>query len=269
MIAGHDKPRTFKTEAVVLRHAPAAGEADRLLTLYTLHFGALRVVGRGLRRPGSRMAGHLEPLTHVGVQLARGRSRDVVTGADTLHGYAALRGSLEGIARGLVCAELVEAFAPEEQPNPELFAALTEALALLNAGEGDPLLWHFAFHVLRLTGYMTELHQCVVFGVTVQPEQHLFTPGLGGVVCLACARDGDPGGPHERAGAPLLPLSVTALKVLRHFRDHPYAAVRQLRIGPALALELQRVEGGYIRYLLEREVRSAALLEQLPRLLPG
>ena len=47
-----------------------------------------------------------------------------MAGADTLHGHTALRDSLEGIARGLVCAELVEAFAPEEQANPELFALL-------------------------------------------------------------------------------------------------------------------------------------------------
>ena len=268
MTSVYDKPRNFKTEGVVLRQS-SSGEADRLLTVYTRDFGTLRVVGRGLRRPTSRLAGHLEPLVHVALQLARGRGLDVVTGADTVHGHAALRGSLEGIARGLVCAELVEAFAQEEQANPELFQALAEALAMLDAGEGDRLLWHFAFQVLRLTGYMPELQQCVMCGVDVEPDRHLFTPGLGGVVCLACARSGEPGGPHERAGAPLLPLSVNTLKVLRYFRDHPYRDVLGLRLDADLVLELQRVEGGYIRYLLEREVRSAEFLERLGRLLPA
>ena len=108
---------------------------------------------------------------------------------------------------------------------------------------------------------MPELQQCVVCGAQVQPEQHLFTPGLGGVVCLRCARGGDPGGPHERAGAPLLPLSVNALKVLRFFRDHAYDDVRGLRIDGALMRELERVEGGYIRYLLEREVQQRGVFE--------
>ena len=135
-----------------------------MLTVYTRDFGTLRLVARGLRRPNSRLAGHLEPLVHASLQLARGRGPDIVTGADTLHGHTALRNSLEGIARGLVCAELVEAFAPEEQANPELFHLLLHAIAMLNEGEEDRLLWHFAFHVLRLTGYMPELQQCVVCG---------------------------------------------------------------------------------------------------------
>jgi DNA repair protein RecO (recombination protein O) len=263
-----DHPYAGLPAGIVLRQS-SYGEADRMLTVYTRDFGTLRVVARGLRRPTSRMAGHLEPLVHASLQLARGRGPDVVAGADTLHGHTALRDNLEGIARGLVCAELVEAFAPEEQANPELFALLQHALAMLNEGEGDLLLWHFAFHVLVLTGYMPELQQCVVCGDAVRPGEHLFTPGLGGVVCTRCARGGDPGGPHERAGAPLLPLSVNALKVLRFFRDHSYEAVRQLHIDGELARELERVEGGYIRYLLGREVHSAAFLGRLSRLLPA
>ncbi|MCY4625926.1 MAG: DNA repair protein RecO [Chloroflexi bacterium] len=268
MTSSYEKPRTFKTEGVVLRQA-SSGEADRMLTVYTRDFGMLRLVARGLRRPNSRLAGHLEPLVHASLQLARGRGPDVVTGADTLHGHTALRSNLEGIARGLVCAELIDAFAPEEQANPELFRLLLHALDMLNEGDGDLLLWHFAFHVLALTGYMPELQQCVMCGRQVEPDEHLFTPGLGGVVCSRCARGGDPGGPQERAGAPLLPLSVNALKVMRFFRDHPYDEVRGLRIDGALSRELERVEGGDIRYLLEREVRSAEFLSRLSRLLPA
>ena len=263
-----DRPRTYKTEGVVLRHA-SSGEADRLLTIYTLDYGAIRVVGRGLRRPKSRLAGHLEPLVHVALQLARGRGMDVVTGADSLHEHTALRNSLEGIARSLVCAEMVEAFAPEEHPNPELYRLLVDTLGLLNDGEGDRLLWYFAFHVLRLTGYMPELQGCVACSTAVQPDQHLFSPGLGGVVCLDCAKGGDPAGPGERAGAPLLPLSLNALKVMRYFRDHSYETVQGLRVDGELAGELQRVLGGYIHYLLEREVRSSAFLAVLSRLLPA
>ena len=62
---------------------------------------------------------------------------------------------------------------------------------------------------------------------------------------------------------------MNALKVLRFFRDHAYDDVRGLRIDGALMRELERVEGGYIRYLLEREVHSAEFLSRLSRLLPS
>jgi DNA repair protein RecO (recombination protein O) len=263
-----DKPRTYKTEGVVLRHS-SSGEADRVLAIYTADYGTIHVVGRGLRRAKSRLTGHLEPLAHVAIQLMRGKGIDVVTGADTLHGHAALRNSLEGIARGLVCVEMVEAFAPEEHPNPELYRLLLDTLGLLNEGEGDKLLWHFSFHVLRVTGYMPELQQCVACNTIVQPDEHLFSLALGGVVCTGCARGGDPGGPSERGNSPLLPLSVNALKVMRYFRDHTYHDVQSLNVDGGLADELQRVLGGYIYYLLEREVHSSTFLAGLSRLLPA
>jgi len=263
-----DKSRTYKTEGVVLRHS-SSGEADRVLAIYTSDYGTIHVVGRGLRRAKSKLSGHLEPLSHVAIQLMRGKGIDLVTAADTLHGHTLLRNSLEGITRGLVCCEMVEAFAPEEHPNPDLYMLLLNTLEQLNDGEGDKLLWYFAFHVLRVTGYMPELQQCVECSNAVQPDEHMFSPGLGGVVCMSCARDGNPAGTQERVGAPLLSLSLNALKVMRFFRDNPYESVRSLNVDGELAGELQRVLGGYIHYLLEREVRSSTFLTGLSRLLPA
>ena len=56
-----DKPRTYKTEGVVIRHS-SSGEADLVLAIYTADYGTIHVVGRGLRRAKSRLTGHLEPL---------------------------------------------------------------------------------------------------------------------------------------------------------------------------------------------------------------
>ena len=263
-----DKPRTYKTEGVVIRHS-SSGEADLVLAIYTADYGTIHVVGRGLRRAKSRLTGHLEPLSHVAIQLIRGKGIDIVTGADTLHGHTALRNNLERMARGLVCVEMVEAFAPEEHPNPELYKLLLDALGLLADGEGDRLMWYFAFHVLRTTGYMPELQQCVACSDVVQPDEHLFSPGLGGVICFDCNRDGEPAILHERAGAPLLSLSTSALKVMRYFRDNRYETVRSLNVDGELAVELRRVLGGYIHYLLEREVRSSTFLSGLSRLSPA
>ncbi|SVD72324.1 uncharacterized protein METZ01_LOCUS425178, partial [marine metagenome] len=232
-------------------------------------YGTIHVVGRGLRRAKSRLTGHLEPLSHVAIQLIRGKGIDIVTGADTLHGHTALRNNLERMARGLVCVEMVEAFAPEEHPNPELYKLLLDALGLLADGEGDRLIWYFAFHVLRTTGYMPELQQCVACSDVVQPDEHFFSPGLGGVICFDCNRDGEPAILHERAGAPLLSLSTNALKVMRYFRDNRYETVRSLNVDGELAVELRRVLGGYIHYLLEREVRSSTFLSGLSRLSPA
>jgi hypothetical protein len=75
-----------------LSHVPAIiikktklGEADRILTLYTPDLGKIQAVAKGVRRPKSKLAGHLELLTHSLVSLARGRNLDTITGSQTIN----------------------------------------------------------------------------------------------------------------------------------------------------------------------------------------
>jgi DNA repair protein RecO (recombination protein O) len=237
-----DRPRLSKTEALVLKHLPM-GEADRVLTLFTADRGKVRALARGVRRPGSRLAGHLEPLVYTRLMLARGRNLAVVAGAETLRGFSRLRGNLEGTARALVCVELVDAFSPEEQANPPVLALLLETLEWLEAGEGERLLRYFELHLLQHLGYLPELYQCVACRAQVLPDQHAFSPGLGGVVCLSCVGRGLPGGAQGKVSTPVLPLSVNALKVLRHFHGHRYQELLELHLKPPLLSELDRLMG--------------------------
>ena len=80
------KFRSLRVDAVVLRHSDY-GEADRLLTLYTRQRGKMRVVAKGARKIASRKAGHIEPFTHVKLQLAAAREMFILTQADTIDAY--------------------------------------------------------------------------------------------------------------------------------------------------------------------------------------
>jgi DNA repair protein RecO (recombination protein O) len=72
------RERSFRTEAVVLRHSDW-GEADRMLWLYSRELGKVRVIAKGVRKMRSRKAGHLEPMHAI---LARPHLL-IVTQADT------------------------------------------------------------------------------------------------------------------------------------------------------------------------------------------
>ncbi len=88
------KPRTYQTEAIVIRKIKL-GEADRILTLYTPQLGKIRAVAKGVRRPRSKLAGHLELLTHSLVSLARGRNLDTIIGSQTINSFLLLKSDLE------------------------------------------------------------------------------------------------------------------------------------------------------------------------------
>jgi DNA repair protein RecO (recombination protein O) len=58
-------------------------------------------------------------------------------------------------------------------------------------------------------------------------------------------------------------LSVNALKVLRLLQRGDYDTASKLRLNLELSAELEEVLRSYIRYLLEREVKSVAWLDML------
>ncbi|MFQ5988049.1 MAG: DNA repair protein RecO C-terminal domain-containing protein, partial [Dehalococcoidia bacterium] len=61
------------------------------------------------------------------------------------------------------------------------------------------------------------------------------------------------------------PISLNALKVMRFLQKSEYAKARTVRLNAELARELEQTMRHYIRYLLEREVKSVEFLDRLRR----
>ena len=85
--------RSYPIEAIVLKRTDI-GEADRILTLFTPNRGKMRAVAKGIRRPISKKAGHLELLNRSQLQIALGRNLDIVTQAEGRENFLHLRSEL-------------------------------------------------------------------------------------------------------------------------------------------------------------------------------
>ena len=246
-------PRTYRCEGLTLRKA-AIGEADLVVTLFTSERGKVRAVAKGARRPGSRLVGHLEPLTLVRLSMAHGRELDIVSQAQVSDGFPALKDDLTLITRGLYVAELLDGFGSEDSPSPRLFRLAVNVLrALPGAEEPEAPLRYFEFHLLRLTGMLPELYQCVECRQEVAPDAHRFSINLGGVLCPGCS-------PLE---AQVRPLSLRAMKVLRLMHRGSLGDVAALNLSPPLAAELKSILINTVRYWLGKEIRSNSFLERL------
>ena len=123
-------PRTYRCEALTLKNTPL-GESDLLVTLYTREHGKLRAVAKGARKSASKLVGHLEPLTVVRLSMAQGRSLDIVTQAQVLDSFPALKSNLTAITEGLYVAELTDGFGPEANANFELYQLAIDVLQVL------------------------------------------------------------------------------------------------------------------------------------------
>jgi DNA repair protein RecO (recombination protein O) len=245
-----DRSRVYSTEAVVLRHSDF-GEADRLLTVYTPELGKLRLLAKGIRKPRSRKAGHLELFTRSQLLVARGRNLDMVTQAQTIEAYRALRLDLWRMSHAYYIGELVDNFGEEQAENAPLYLLLSQALDWICASTDLPLTMRFfELSLLKLVGYQPQLFQCVRCLAPLLPVVNFFSAEDGGMLCPACA--------EGRGGARA--ISVGALKVLRYLQTRPYADCMLLKLQPATRLEVEQVLQAYLVYLLERRLKSVEFM---------
>lgn len=252
------QPRVYKTEGVVLRRRNL-GEADSIFTVFTPGAGKFEGVARGVRKARSRMRGHLEPLTRSQFMLARGRSLDVFTQAETIEAYRPLREDLDRCALAIYVAELVDRFTLEHAEQPGLYELLLAVFDALAAGTAGQVVRYFEQHLLALMGYDLQLDECAACGSHLPPEETLLAPAAGGLVCLRC---------RPSAGAGRL-LPVTGMKVMRFARGATIESFAAVRIEPELARLLQGAMADVIRHVLEREVASRRHMDEVARLSRG
>jgi DNA repair protein RecO (recombination protein O) len=247
------KPRTYQTEAIIIKKIKL-GEADRILTLYTPHLGKIQAIAKGVRRPRSKLAGHLELLTHSLVSLARGRNLDTIIGSQTINSFLPLKSELQLTSYGLYATELVDQFTADHIENHPLFQLLLETLQrLCQVANNDLVLRYFELHLLNQVGYRPQLQQCVTCHQPLEPTTNSFSASAGGMLCPDC-----------RHSQPLAhPVAVNTLKVLRLLQNSDYITTSRLKLPPELSRQLEEVLRIYLKYLLEQEVKSAAWLDTL------
>jgi DNA repair protein RecO (recombination protein O) len=249
-----EQPRSFRTEAVVLRHANW-GEADRILTLYTREHGKLRAIAKGARKIRSRKAGHLEPFTHITLQLARSRELAIVTQVETIDSYLPLRDDLTRTGYASYVMELLDRFTYEQEGgNPSLFNLLTDTLArLCGTAEVWAVVRYYEMRLLDFLGFRPQLFECANCRNTIQAVDQYFSPSAGGVICPNCG-GGLPG---------LWPVSVEVLKYLRHFQRSNYNEAARARVAPATQKEVETLMQAYFTYLLERGLNTPGFMKKV------
>ncbi|OGO07593.1 MAG: DNA repair protein RecO, partial [Chloroflexi bacterium RBG_13_60_13] len=211
---------------------------------------------KGVRKTTSRMAGHLQPLNRCMVQLARGRTMEIIAGCDTLESFQRVRDDLGRLSRALYAAELADRFLPERVESVSTFRLLLDTLRRLQGvADTDLTLRHYEMKLLESSGFRPELGRCLGCQQALQPVQNFFSPVAGGTYCASCGA----GAAGSRT------LSVNGLKVLRLLQRASYKEAGGLNLPPALAEEVERHLRSYIVCVLERDVNAAAFIERLRR----
>src|SRR2546427_5214242 len=196
----------LKTPAIVLK-SRKWGDADRIVTFFTLKHGKIRGVARGARRKKSRFGGTLEPFIHCDLVLYEkpGDTLYRVSQTDVRQAFHPLRNSLEAIAGAARLANLAGAVTADGDAVPRVFHALLEGFRAIQGSEDHGLTTAlYELEILRFAGYLPHLDRCNVCQGRASGGGRGFSPRAGGPGCTARARRGPAPRPPPSPALPAL-----------------------------------------------------------------
>ncbi len=264
------KSKLYRLEGIVLSRRDH-GEADRVVRLLTAE-SSVDLLAKGIRKPRSRKAGHLELFSRSQVLASRVTgSWDIISQAEVVQVRPRL---LEDFSLGTYAryvAELVIRFF-EGETDEALYKLVDDVLTRLDAGaEPDLLVRWFEQQVLVLAGFRPEWDACVgerdgdLCRTTLQPRADDQRPyGMavehGGALCSDCFAVYR----HEQTVRVLSPSGLSWLQALQR---REYDDLVQFAFPAKTATELARAMERYVAYHLERRPSVLRLLNanRMPR----
>ena len=144
--------RTYKTEGIILKRTNY-GEADKILTIYTKHYGKIRALAKGVRRVTSRRGGNVELFNQAILFLNKGRNFDLLTEAQVTKSFKTWRKDLKKVVLAYYFVELVDKLTPDEQASQAVFQLLSYYLDKLGTANLPELTRSFEEALLRELGF--------------------------------------------------------------------------------------------------------------------
>lgn len=149
-----------KTLALVIRKQNL-GETDRIITVLTPSLGKRRVVARSIRRPLSKMAGHLDTFMVAQIILTEKAELPTVTSAVLVESFSQLRSNYEDITRANKVSQLLEKAMMEDLPQQSLFRLAVDTLVRINGQYNWTRTWlYFLSKLAGELSVLTNRFQC-------------------------------------------------------------------------------------------------------------
>ena len=252
------------TSAIVLRARPF-GEADRIITFLTEEFGKITGIAKGAMRSRKRFVNSLEPFAYVNLRFQdRPQSNLVfILAADLIVGYHRLAANLECLVHAAYLVEITDGLIGEREENCAVFQHLRDGLRHLEErGTSLRFLTAFELKLLSLAGYQPILDYCNCCDrnrLADGANQWYFSLADGGILCNVCAT----------SRRQTLPLSTKAVEILTALRSETVDLPSPVSLPASVIGELRAVTLRFIQFHMDREIKSAAFLQQFSSVSSG
>jgi|GEM_PF-619041 len=238
------------------------GESDRYYTFFTRENGLMRVVARGVRKPGARLAPHLEDYVMSRLTVARNYGPGILAGAYTENGHTHLRQNYDMMCALARARRIVLSLLHTEQKDEALFLIISDFFDLMDEqlGQSDKdaffvshndsalsatdmlLIEVFLMKIFDYLGYHFPLTHCVRCACKLPEARNFFTPFEGGFLCQDCVRSGNI--------TQCVACDPSTLKVLRLVEKNSLGSFVKVRLEGRVVAQMQIITDLIARWIM-------------------
>jgi len=234
----------INTSGLVLRET-AYRDSSKILTVLTGGEGKLTVSARGALRKNSKLTAVTQLLAFSEMTLYCARERWTLTEARSVEQFIGLRDDIALLSLGAYFAELAEAVADEDSPNPELLPLCLNALYALSEKIRTPeqVKPAFELRLMSVSGFAPLIGRCCACG-RERLERAFIDLAGGTLYCGDCKKEGG------------LSLGGGALSAARYIVSCEPRKLFSFKLGEAALRELALTAESYLLAHLDRRFRT-------------
>ena len=176
-------------QALILRSVPIK-EAEKFFSLFSKEKGIIQAQAKGVKKPSSKLGGHLDLFYHVQLELYQRNSLPIITGVKILNSFSSFRGNMKSMIIASQLSEIVGKLLEKEHAVPRLFDELISFLLLLSK-KNPPVLFteFFSIKALTILGYMPPWKHCTSCQQPLSETSSFFSLENSGPLCKNCTTE--------------------------------------------------------------------------------
>ncbi len=242
-----------RCEAVLLRTS-SYGEADSILTLYSLEFGLLKGFARGAKKSTKRFGGSMGLFSSSVFHFRDGGGElKSIIDSEHLVQRTSIVNDTHAFGIASYCLELVELLSVPDQSGYDIYQLLSAFLDYIDQG-GDAYQAKLLFELrlINLLGYLPHLTHCSECNASLRMFlKAFFDVSRGGALCHSC------GSFHGLTVAP------GTLGSLARSLKSEYTVFSGFKLGALTTEEAGKVLDDIYREILPKEPRTLKFIKQL------
>ncbi len=179
----------YYTEGVILAKR-AVKDADEIITVYTRDFGKVDLIGKSIKKNGSKLKMNTSLFALVEIGFIQGKSCNTLTDARLISSFRNAKKDLGKLSLFYRMSETILSLVHGEEKDENIFLLISQSLRRIDSfkiSKNKLKLFYcfFSFNLLYFLGYKLYIKECASCGNKVEGDCY-FNPREGGVVCKNC-----------------------------------------------------------------------------------